>query len=195
VRVDPQLVITDRLTLRQPVPGDLPEVFRVHGDPATQRFNPDGPDLDLTASGRRLNEWLAHWSDHGFGYWTVCSSVDAEVIGFGGVRLEEWAGAPVLNLYYRLAPSAWGRGIATELARAAIALGRQVRPIYRCRHTPPLTTSRRSGRRRPSGWSAVRIWTGSRRATSRSSSGSLRRRRLRSAAGRHEGWGGWTRSG
>lgn len=128
MRVDPELVITDRLTLRQPVPGDLPEVFRVHGDPATQRFNPAGPDRDLAASGRRLNEWLAHWSEHCFGYWTVCSSVDAQVLGFGGVRLEEWAGAPVLNLYYRLAPSAWGRGIATELARAAIALGRQVRP-------------------------------------------------------------------
>ncbi|MBA3250082.1 MAG: GNAT family N-acetyltransferase [Geodermatophilaceae bacterium] len=126
--VDPALVTTQRLTLRRPTAGDLPEVYCVHGDPATQRFNPDGPDRDLAASGRRLDEWLAHWAAHGFGYWSVCSSAGGDVLGFGGIRLEEWACAPVLNLYYRLAPAAWGRGIATELARAAIDLGRQVRP-------------------------------------------------------------------
>ncbi len=126
--LDPALVTTPRLILRRPTTDDLPDVFRVHGDPATQRFNPNGPDPDHAASGRRLAEWIEHWAGHGFGYWVVCAREDATVLGFGGVRLEEWARRPVLNLYYRLAPAAWGRGMATELARAAIALGRQVRP-------------------------------------------------------------------
>lgn len=128
MHIDPALVTTQRLSLRRPTPADLSDVFRVHGDPATQRFNPAGPDRDLTASRRRLDEWVAHWAEHGFGYWTVCSLSGSQVLGFGGVRLEEWAGQPVLNLYYRLAPAAWGRGLATELAWAALDLGRQVRP-------------------------------------------------------------------
>lgn len=135
-QVDPELVITARLRLCRPVPADLADVFRVHGDPETQRYNPDGPDRDLAASRARLEQWLEHWAEHGFGYWvvraasegTVPAAADGTVLGFGGVRLEEWDGEPVLNLYYRLAPTAWGRGIATELARAAVALGRQLRP-------------------------------------------------------------------
>jgi RimJ/RimL family protein N-acetyltransferase len=126
-------VRTARLLLRRPEPSDLGDVFRVHGDPATQRFNPAGPDPDVAASRTRLDEWLAHWAEHGFGYWTV---VDARsegsegpvVLGFGGVRLERWQDELVLNLYYRLAPTAWGRGVATELARAAVSSDRQVRP-------------------------------------------------------------------
>lgn len=50
-------VRTARLLLRRPEPSDLGDVFRVHGDPATQRFNPAGPDPDVAASRTRLERW------------------------------------------------------------------------------------------------------------------------------------------
>lgn len=123
----PALTVSGRLLVRRPTPDDLDDVFRIHGDRRTNEHNPAGPDRDCAASGKRLAEWLEHWSRYGFGYWTV-EAVDPEsaggggtVIGFAGVRNETWLGRPVLNLYYRLSPEHWGRGYATELAQHAVA--------------------------------------------------------------------------
>lgn len=41
------LVHTERLELRLPCAADGPAMFRIHGDPATNRYNPRGPDPDL----------------------------------------------------------------------------------------------------------------------------------------------------
>jgi [ribosomal protein S5]-alanine N-acetyltransferase len=105
--------------LRPPGADDLDDVFRIHGDPRTNRHNPAGPDRDLDASRERLREWLEHWAAHGFGYWVV-EDDDGAVIGFSGVRHETWQGRPVLNLYYRFAPEVWGRRIASAVARHAV---------------------------------------------------------------------------
>ena len=49
-------------------------------------------------------------------------------IGFAGLRHAVWADQPVLNLYNRLAPSWWGRGWATALARHAVAWAGAAQP-------------------------------------------------------------------
>ena len=113
--------------VRRPTADDLGAVFGIHGDPRTNRFNPAGPDPDVAASRARLDGWLAHWEEHGFGYWAV-ESADGAVIGFCGVRTETWLGRPVLNLYYRFAPEVWGRGIASAVAAHAIEAAGQHSP-------------------------------------------------------------------
>jgi len=114
--------VTDRLVLRRPVEADLDVVHEIHADPTTNRYNPAGPDRDLSTSRRWLQRWLEHWARNGFGYWTVESRADGEVLGFTGIRYDSWLGQPVLNLYYRFSPAVWGRGIATEGARCAVSL-------------------------------------------------------------------------
>ena len=106
--------------VRPPTADDLDAVHRIHGDPRTNRHNPAGPDADVAASRARLEDWLAHWDEHGFGYGAV-EDADGVVIGFSGVRTEVWLGRPVLNLYYRFTPEVWGRGIASAVAAHAIA--------------------------------------------------------------------------
>ncbi len=120
---------TEHLLLRRPRTSDLQAVHLIHADPATNVYNPAGPDLDMAASARRLQEWIGHWDRHSFGYWAV-ESLDsmkpegaAGVIGFAGLRLTRWLDQEVLNLYYRLAPDVWGRGFAVEAARHALLLG------------------------------------------------------------------------
>ncbi|MEV0969329.1 GNAT family N-acetyltransferase [Microtetraspora glauca] len=117
------VLVTERLELRRPVIGDLADVYAVHADPETSRYNPSGPDADEQASRLRLQGWIADWRERGIGYWTVRAG--GVVLGFGGLRFHEVEGDVVLNLYYRFRPAAWGRGYAREMAAAALAAGRE----------------------------------------------------------------------
>ena len=106
------------MRLRPPGADDLDDVFRIHGDPRTNRHNPAGPDPDLAASRARLAEWLEHWQRYGFGYWAV-EDDDGAVIGFSGVRHEGHRGQPGLA-----ADGAGGR--AGAAGRSRVRAGRAV---------------------------------------------------------------------
>ena len=118
-------VCTERLVLHRPRPTGGPAMFAIHGDPATNRYNPHGPDPDLATSEEALRSWLQHWQEYGFGYWAVTFPRSENIIGFGGVEHRVWREHDILNLYYRFTPSAWGHGYATELAQTAVTLARK----------------------------------------------------------------------
>jgi len=115
---------SERLILRQVRSSDLNDLFRIYGDPATNRFNPAGPHPDINHSHAVLEGWLEHWQTHGFGNWAV-SRADRpdEIIGFGGVRIVHYDTFTINNLGYRLAVEAWGQGYATEFASTALRYG------------------------------------------------------------------------
>lgn len=121
-------VQTARLVLRRVQVGDGPAMFAVRGDPATNQHNSAGPDPDLATSEEVLQQWLHCWERDGYGYWTVTLADTGTIIGFGGVMRRAWRDRDVLNLYYRLTPSAWGQGYATELTRIAMELARAYLP-------------------------------------------------------------------
>jgi RimJ/RimL family protein N-acetyltransferase len=120
-RVVADRVTTERLALRRPQLDDLPFVFEVHGDAHANRFNRAGPHRTLDDSRAVLEAWLAHWNTHGFGPWLV--EERSRPIGFAGLRWRGTHEMPGLNLYFRLQHSSWGRGYATEAARASIRFG------------------------------------------------------------------------
>ena len=112
---------TERLILRPVAATDLDALYRIYGDPATNTFNPAGPHPDIEHSHRILTGWLEHRDAHGFGNWAF-SLRDApeQIIGFGGLRIVAYPFGAVNNLGYRFAPEAWGKGLATEFALAAV---------------------------------------------------------------------------
>jgi RimJ/RimL family protein N-acetyltransferase len=112
---------TERLILRPPTADDLPRLFAIYGDPATNQFNPAGPLTELHQARNLLHGWLTHWRDHGYGQWAIASrEAPDQVIGFGGIAQYNYLTEPRLNLGYRFAIDAWGKGFATELGRAAL---------------------------------------------------------------------------
>ena len=70
-----------------------------------------------------LDAWLAHWASYGFGYWAICDAGDrSRVQGFGGVMRKHVGSDFGLNLYFRLSPEAWGRGLGIAIAENALEL-------------------------------------------------------------------------
>ncbi|KIO75462.1 GNAT family acetyltraansferase [Pedobacter lusitanus] len=110
---------TERLLLRPAAPGDLQSLFAIYGDPETNLSNPAGPLASPEKAKEVLQKWISHWEKHGFGVWAITLKEDPQsVIGFGGLSLKNYGNTERLNLGYRFATTAWGKGYATEMCLA-----------------------------------------------------------------------------
>lgn len=67
----------------------------------------------------------AHFEEHGFGLWAVEIAGAAPFAGFIGLSKPRFDAPfqPCVEIGWRLAAQHWGRGYATEGARAALAFG------------------------------------------------------------------------
>ena len=122
------MLTTERLTLRAPVASDLDHVYAIHSNPLTYQHLPSGAMTDVAQAQRRLDEWLQHWDEHGFGYAVVECTADAAVLGFTGPAHATLGDRPILNLYYRFDPSSWGHGYAAEAVTAVVGWSAEHHP-------------------------------------------------------------------
>lgn len=121
---------TARLLLRRPTAADVDAIFAVHRDPETCAHNPSDALTRLEEAEALYQRWDDQWQQYGYGYWVVRHHGSAQQLGFCGIKPMELHGAPVLNLFYRFATSAWGRGFAGEAAGAVAT--------WASRHLPDL---------------------------------------------------------
>lgn len=66
---------------------------------------------------------LAHWAEHDVGLYILRDASTLEVVGRACLRHLPLAGADEVEVGYGFYPAVWGRGLATEIARALVALG------------------------------------------------------------------------
>lgn len=114
---------TERLQLDPPSPEDLADLHRLYSDARTWTHLPSGRFADLATTRGALERWLDDWCEQGLGAWVVRE--DGGVVGHGGCAVRQDA---FWNLGYRFAPGVQGQGLATEVARAAVAAAREARP-------------------------------------------------------------------
>ena len=118
---------TARLRLRDWTDADLAPFGQLNADPEVMRFMP--ATLPRAASDAMVARIRAHAGQHGFGLWVVEERERPGLIGFVGLMVPSFhvpslpAGVAIVEVGWRLATHAWGRGFATEAADAALAYG------------------------------------------------------------------------
>jgi RimJ/RimL family protein N-acetyltransferase len=66
---------------------------------------------------------VKHWADYGFGMWMLRDRQSSEVIGRAILRHVDVDGVDEVEVGYGFMPEYWGRGLATEIARACVTIG------------------------------------------------------------------------
>ncbi|WP_349371571.1 GNAT family N-acetyltransferase [Salinarimonas sp.] len=119
----PTTLETERLVLRPWRDADRAPFAALNADPAVMTFFPAVLDrLDSDAAAARFR---ARFDRHGWGLWAVEVKGGPAFVGFTGLNPapETLPFAPAMEIGWRLARAAWGRGYATEAARAALRFG------------------------------------------------------------------------
>jgi ribosomal-protein-alanine N-acetyltransferase len=115
------IVETERLILRPFTPDDLDALAAINSDPDVMRFIGDGKPAPRERTAERLAFILEHGRRHGFSVWAVRSKQTPSLMGFCG--LHHLDGTNEVEVGYRLAREHWGKGFATEAARASLRYG------------------------------------------------------------------------
>ena len=114
------LLSTERLVLR-PVTADDHAALLAHWtQPDVRRFLFDGAALSGVEVAETIEESIGDFAARGFGVWLIELGSTADLIGTAGLRP---LGSSGLEIFYSLAPGAWGHGYATEAARAVVEYG------------------------------------------------------------------------
>lgn len=114
---------TDRLILRPWDNEDFAPFAAMSADPKVMEHFPS--TLDRAASDNVASILKSDLEIMGYGFWAIEVPGEASFIGFAGIRPVTFEAhfVPAVEIGWRLAPAHWGKGYATEAARAALAHG------------------------------------------------------------------------
>lgn len=113
------IISTERLTLRPLVPDDAPAyaAMRYHPAVAEWLLPAAGDPVDLARAS--IERFEQSWRERRYAPWGLF--LEGRLIGHGGLNfVPEFGETEVL---WALHPDVWGKGYATETARAALAYG------------------------------------------------------------------------
>ena len=112
---------TERLRLRPVTADDLDAVVAQNADARVMTWF--GGPMAAEQAAAWMAKQLDHWQKHGFGRMAV--DLDGVVVGFVGLTRTDFdAGfTPCVEIAWRLAFEHWGKGYATEAARAVVRDG------------------------------------------------------------------------
>jgi ribosomal-protein-alanine N-acetyltransferase len=112
-----EVLETERLVLRQMSFNDIGNLLQIFSDPEAMRYYPG------TKSREETEEWIdwniRSYRENGFGLWAATLKVSGEFAGQCGLVAQEVEGRREVEIGYLFVRRLWGRGLATEAARAS----------------------------------------------------------------------------
>jgi RimJ/RimL family protein N-acetyltransferase len=120
------VVRTPRLLLRRWAPADSGPLAAINADPEVMRHIAAGAPLTRAQSDGLLARFELGWATQGYGLWAVEEQASpGRLVGFCGLAVPTFLPTvlPAVEVGWRLARHAWGRGIATEATRTALDHG------------------------------------------------------------------------
>lgn len=114
-------ITTARLDLRPFTPGDEEALHRMMHQPDVMRYFPTKHPPSRERVQRLIASQLAHWAEHGYGWWAVEPRAEQRFIGWCG--LQYLPDTDETEVAYHLDKDYWGQGLATEGAWASLEFG------------------------------------------------------------------------
>jgi RimJ/RimL family protein N-acetyltransferase len=112
--------LTERLRLEPIGPEHADDLWRLHHDDAVARWH-GGPWSRQTARDRAAG-FARDWEARGVSKWIAYDRASGELIGRGGLSRWNLDGQQRLEVGWTVRADRWGRGYATEIGRAGLAL-------------------------------------------------------------------------
>lgn len=116
---------TPRLLMREIVVADAPAMFELDSDPEVNRFLGNRPVTSMGQIYEIIDFIRKQYEENGIGRWAVILKETNEFIGWSGLKLDKDKNGygQFYDLGYRFMPKFWGKGYATETAKAFVEFG------------------------------------------------------------------------
>jgi ribosomal-protein-alanine N-acetyltransferase len=117
---------TGRLILREFIPEDAAGIFELDTDPDVHAYLGNNPLTKIEQAEQVVAFIRKQYEENGIGRWAVIEKESGRFAGWAGLK---WVTEPVNNrseyydLGFRFIKKYWGKGYATEAARASLAYG------------------------------------------------------------------------
>lgn len=152
----PERVQTDRLLLRRLRDSDCGAWLGIWGDPGVWRALRGDLRPDPRYALSRFEHHLDHWARHGFGLWLAEERATRTIAGWTGPAHPDYVPelASDVEIAWTYRRPYWGRGLASEAARAAVDATFAQLPVERvvslieARNVPSQRVAERLGMRR-----------------------------------------------
>ena len=116
------VIETERLKLREFKESDARFLFELNDDPEIIKYTGDTPFTSVQDAQKFLLEY-EDYTYHGYGRWVVVRKSDDDLLGWCGLKYNE---LNMVDIGFRLFRKYWGKGYATEAARASLKYGFEI---------------------------------------------------------------------